>query len=110
MANTDLDNDTTNGNQYGITYTIGFTQQQQDLLSDTARSGQGQYYTADNAEQLTTAFQEQSSASWRLMPPSLHHRWRLTHLPVPRAVRCVLLDVQARRYHRLAGQYQEVEG
>ena len=56
MANTDLDNDTTNGNQYGITYTIGFTQQQ-DLLSDTALKGKGQYYTADNAEQLTTAFQ-----------------------------------------------------
>ncbi|HBX72336.1 MAG TPA: hypothetical protein DEG86_05055, partial [Halieaceae bacterium] len=28
MANTDLDDDTTNGNQFGITYTIGFTTDQ----------------------------------------------------------------------------------
>ncbi|MFV0277201.1 MAG: pilus assembly protein [Parahaliea sp.] len=56
MANNDLDGDTTNGNQYGITYTIGFTTNQQ-LLSDTAAKGKGQYYTANNADELTKAFQ-----------------------------------------------------
>ena len=56
MANTDLDNDTTNGNQFGITYTIGFTTQQ-DLLRDTAEKGKGQYYTANNAQELAAAFQ-----------------------------------------------------
>ncbi len=56
MANTDLDNDTTNGNQFGITYTIGFTTDQ-DLLRDAADKGKGQYYTANNAQELTAAFQ-----------------------------------------------------
>lgn len=56
MANTDLDNDTTNGNQYGITYTIGFTTDQK-LLSDAAVRGKGKYFTANNADELTAAFQ-----------------------------------------------------
>ncbi len=56
MANTDLDNDTTNGNQFAITYTIGFATDQ-DLLEDTAIKGKGQYYTADNATELADAFQ-----------------------------------------------------
>ena len=43
MANTDLDNDTTNGDQFAITYTIGFTTNQ-TLLSDAALKGKGQYY------------------------------------------------------------------
>jgi type IV pilus assembly protein PilY1 len=56
MANTDLDNDTTNGNQYAITYTIGFTTDQ-ELLQDTARLGKGQYFTANDTASLTAAFQ-----------------------------------------------------
>ena len=56
MATTDLDGDTTNGNQFGITYTIGFTTNQ-TLLSDTATKGKGQYFTADSADELTAAFQ-----------------------------------------------------
>tara|TARA_R110002110_G_scaffold415765_1_gene655143 strand:- start:22427 stop:26056 length:3630 start_codon:yes stop_codon:yes gene_type:complete len=56
MANTDLDGDTTNGDQFGITYTIGFTTDQ-TLLSDTADLGKGEYYTADSADTLTEAFQ-----------------------------------------------------
>lgn len=56
MANTDLDQDATNGKQYGITYTVGFTTDQ-ELLEDTALKGKGEYYTADNAEELAAAFQ-----------------------------------------------------
>jgi len=56
MATNDLDSDTTNGNQFGITYTIGFDTDQQ-LLQDTADNGKGEYYTASNAEELTEAFQ-----------------------------------------------------
>jgi type IV pilus assembly protein PilY1 len=39
------------------TYTIGFTSDQ-TLLQDTANSGGGKYYTADDAIQLTTAFNQ----------------------------------------------------
>jgi len=56
MANTDLDNDTTNGNQFALTYTIGFATDQV-MLEDTAAKGKGQYYTADSATGLATAFQ-----------------------------------------------------
>ncbi|MEH6581543.1 MAG: hypothetical protein V7754_06370 [Halioglobus sp.] len=56
MANTDLDGNSANGNQYGITYTIGFTTNQQ-LLADTASEGEGAYYQADSADALATAFQ-----------------------------------------------------
>lgn len=56
MANTDLDGDSSNGNQFGITYTIGFATDQ-DLLEDAARLGKGQYYTANDAQELTEAFQ-----------------------------------------------------
>lgn len=56
MATNDLDGDTTNGSQFGITYTIGFATDQQ-LLQDTAEKGKGEYYTADSAAELTEAFQ-----------------------------------------------------
>ncbi len=56
MYNTDLDGDPANGEQKGILYTIGFATNQQ-LLQDAATKGGGLYYTADNAEQLTAAFQ-----------------------------------------------------
>lgn len=56
MYNTDLDGDPANGEQKGILYTIGFTTSQQ-LLQDAAAKGGGLYYTADNAEELTAAFQ-----------------------------------------------------
>lgn len=55
MATTDLDGDDTNGNQYAITYTIGF-QTNQPLLSDVAAAGNGEYQTADNADDLADAF------------------------------------------------------
>jgi len=56
MANNDLDGDTTNGDQFGITYTIGF-ETDQVLLSDTAEKGEGDYFTANSADELTAAFQ-----------------------------------------------------
>lgn len=56
MANTDLDKDATNGDQFGITYTIGFTTDQK-LLSDAAQAGGGKYFTAGNTASLTAAFQ-----------------------------------------------------
>lgn len=55
MANNDLAPNT-DGDQFGITYTIGFTTDQ-PLLSDAAEKGKGEYYTANNAQQLTEAFQ-----------------------------------------------------
>ena len=55
MANNDLA-PSTDGDQFAITYTIGFTTNQQ-LLSDAADKGKGKYYTAENAQQLTEAFQ-----------------------------------------------------
>lgn len=55
MANNDLDGDTTNGDQFAITYTIGFATDQ-DLLEDAAELGKGEYYTAFSAEALTAAF------------------------------------------------------
>lgn len=55
MANNDLAPNT-DGDQFGITYTIGFATDQ-DLLKDAAEKGKGEYYTASNAEQLTEAFQ-----------------------------------------------------
>lgn len=56
MATTDLDGDATNGNQFGITYTIGF-ETSQSLLSETATLGGGLYYEATSADELTKAFQ-----------------------------------------------------
>ncbi len=56
MANRDLDGVDSNGNQFGITYTIGF-QQDQDLLKEAAAKGKGRYYEADNFDELTAAFQ-----------------------------------------------------
>jgi type IV pilus assembly protein PilY1 len=55
MASTDLDSNGANGVQNAITYTIGFTIDQQ-LLSDAADRGPGKYYTADNAAELSVAF------------------------------------------------------
>ena len=55
MASTDLDNNSANGLQNAITYTIGFTIDQK-LLSDAADQGPGEYYTADNADELSVAF------------------------------------------------------
>jgi len=56
MANTDLDNNPINGDQFAITYTIGFATDQV-LLKDTASKGKGEYYTADSATGLAEAFQ-----------------------------------------------------
>ncbi|MCB1704838.1 MAG: hypothetical protein KDI17_08245 [Halioglobus sp.] len=56
MANRDLDGVASNGNQFGITYTIGFTQRQ-ELLRDAATKGKGRYYQAENSAELTAAFQ-----------------------------------------------------
>lgn len=56
MYTHDLDGDDENGNQLAITYTIGFTVDQ-ELLSDAAQRGGGLYYTADSAQELTAAFQ-----------------------------------------------------
>lgn len=55
MANNDLDGVSTNGDQFGITYTIGFTTDQ-DLLEDTAEKGKGEYFVADSVDSLTEAF------------------------------------------------------
>ncbi|MFT5709764.1 MAG: type IV pilus assembly protein PilY1 [Halioglobus sp.] len=55
MATNDLDGVSTNGNQFGITYTIGFATDQ-DLLRDAAEKGKGKYFTADSADELTAAF------------------------------------------------------
>ena len=56
LFSNDLDNDDSNGIQRVVTYTIGFTIDQQ-LLSDTAEKGGGRYYTADNSAELANAFQ-----------------------------------------------------
>ncbi|MGB1141491.1 MAG: hypothetical protein ACPG1A_11370, partial [Halioglobus sp.] len=56
MANNDLDNDSNNGDQFGITYTIGFGTSQK-LLEDSAEKGKGLYYQAENSEELAAAFQ-----------------------------------------------------
>ena len=55
MYNNDLDGDTSNGEQKVITYTIGFTTNQ-ELLAEAAEKGGGEYFVADNAEQLADAF------------------------------------------------------
>ncbi len=56
LYNRDLDGDDSNGTQRVVTYTIGF-QTDQTLLSNTAEAGGGLYYTADDAADLTDAFQ-----------------------------------------------------
>ena len=55
MANNDLAPNT-DGDQFAITYTIGFATDQQ-LLRDAAENGKGEYQTADNVQSLTEAFQ-----------------------------------------------------
>lgn len=56
MFTQDIDGITTNGVQRAITYTIGFTTNQA-LLAETATRGGGQYYTAGDTDELTSAFQ-----------------------------------------------------
>jgi type IV pilus assembly protein PilY1 len=56
MYENDLDGDEQNGKQRAITYTIGFTTDQ-PLLDATAKSGGGQYFRADNADELKAAFE-----------------------------------------------------
>ncbi len=48
-------NSSTDGEQLAITYTIGFATDQA-LLEDTARRGGGQYYTANDSQELADAF------------------------------------------------------
>jgi len=57
MFENDLDNDSGNDKQHISTYTIGFTTNQ-SLLQDAATKGGGQYYTANNANELKTAFED----------------------------------------------------
>lgn len=56
MANRDLDGVSSNGNQFAITYTIGFGEEQK-MLEDAATKGKGRYYLAENSAGLTAAFQ-----------------------------------------------------
>lgn len=62
MSSNDIDDDTDNGAQHVITYTIGFGQNAVDdagrLLSETAIRGGGAYYPAEDASALQNAFQE----------------------------------------------------
>lgn len=63
MASNDLDGDDSNGDQFGITYTIGFDLTPPagwtgpDLLEETATLGGGLYYGANSATALSAAFQ-----------------------------------------------------
>lgn len=58
MANTDLDGDSTNGDNFARFYTIGFeVETAQEFLEDTAQAGQGEYYNAQGATGLAAAFQ-----------------------------------------------------
>lgn len=52
----DIDNNDKNGTQRVVTYTIGF-QTDHALLKATAENGGGEYFTANDADQLTDAFQ-----------------------------------------------------
>lgn len=51
----DIDGNDANGKQRVVTYTIGFTVDHA-LLKSAAKKGGGDYYTANNADQLRTAF------------------------------------------------------
>lgn len=57
MANNDLDGDSSNGDQFGITYTIGFATDQ-TLLEEAATNGKGNYYTAYDTDALENAFKD----------------------------------------------------
>ncbi|WP_022941666.1 pilus assembly protein [Psychromonas hadalis] len=61
MNNSDIDGDTTNGDQHITTYTIGFGQSAVDaagrLLAETAIRGGGEYYPATSSIALQKAFQ-----------------------------------------------------
>jgi len=56
LYNNDLDNDSSNGMQRVVTYTIGF-QTDQVLLQSAASKGGGEYYVANNAVKLQQSFQ-----------------------------------------------------
>lgn len=56
MANNDLDQDSGNGYQLGITHTIGFTTDQ-ELLKDAAQNGKGEYFTTDSRNSLMKLFE-----------------------------------------------------
>lgn len=56
MSNNDLDQDASNGDQFAITYTIGFATDQQ-MLQDAASLGKGQYFTAETSDELAAAFE-----------------------------------------------------
>ncbi len=55
MANNDLNPDRA-GDQFGITYTIGFATDQ-ELLEDAALNGKGEYFTAEDTASLAAAFE-----------------------------------------------------
>lgn len=57
MANNDLDRNPANGEQFAVTYTIGFgLEEDEQILIDTAARGDGLYYAASTAQQLAEAF------------------------------------------------------
>ncbi|WP_336368334.1 pilus assembly protein [Marinobacter sp. C2H3] len=56
LATKDINSDKA-GDQFVFTNTVGFASQQQ-LLSDTAKAGNGKYYLADDAATLTKAFSD----------------------------------------------------
>lgn len=56
LSTHDVDQNNANGEQRVLTYTIGF-QINHALLDATATKGGGKYFTANNADQLTDAFQ-----------------------------------------------------
>ena len=73
MANRDLDGVSSNGNQYGITYTIGFGEEQKMLqdarghqlisLEDMVDDGDGDYlerHLADNASEPSRILEQES--------------------------------------------------
>lgn len=69
MANHDVDGHYSNGDQFAITYTIGFMTDQQ-LLEDAARNGKGQYFTANSTESLREAFDEAMAEILAVPSPS----------------------------------------
>jgi len=56
MFENDLDGDSSNSTQDIVTHTVGFTTNQ-TLLENTASNGGGEYYTANSADELQSAFE-----------------------------------------------------
>ncbi len=56
LSTTDLDGDASNGDQYAVTYTIGFDIEQP--LLEAAATFEDGYFEADSAETLTSAFNQ----------------------------------------------------